>query len=249
MLNKKSFKFEFIQYNLKYTVCFNANVTEEQAKDLYTSILQKMIECPSKCEDYSFEFYADAWEKYGVNCNDWTSKVEYIGEWFGDETLKNQELIGKKVYQFEIERFQKNVGEYDYYFLVKVVDFDVDNDEALEGTIENCIMITKRERKGNKYQYKIITQEIYIHPEEKDFYSYLYLHSFKCNIDNVEKLEMDFSVGEEGIKKDFETYEKNLLPVHIENFRDCSSYAPYLKILKDIDGLSTIEDMLKKINE
>lgn len=248
MLNKKSFKFEFIQYNLKYTVCFNANVTEEQAKDLYSSILQKMIECPCKCEDYSFEFYADAWEKYGVNYNDWDSKVEYIGEWFGDETLKNQDLIGKKIYPFEIERFQKNVGEYDYYFLVKTVDFFVEDEEG-EEINDYHLLITKRERFNNKYKYKIVTQKLNLNPEEKDFYSHLYLHSFKCNIDNVEKLEMDFSVGEEGVKEDFETHEKNLLPVHIENFREVISYAPYIKILNDIDKLSTIEDMLKKINE
>lgn len=249
-MNKKSFKFEFVQFDLKHTVCFTAEVNEEQAKELYTGILEEMVRFPGTAEEYDFMHYDEQLEKYNVTYKDRSSKVEYIGEWFSNEDLKYDDLVQdiKKYSSCKLEDLHSKIGDYDYYFLVKTVDIFDNCDEVRDGTNDNYLMIVKRVRKKEKYHYKTFTQCINIHPEEKEFYGKIFFNSFQCG-DDTKKLDIDFAFEEKGLKQDFHKHEKEFLPMYIADVSDFDSYGPHCKILRDIDDLRTIEDVLKKVYE
>lgn len=245
-MNKKSFKFDLIQYNLKYSVNFCAMVDDSLAKELTTDILKHLSLDKCSCDNLDFNmFINDKKNQQKYNFDKYSFNVQYIGEWVEDGDLKNNGLIEEYPCMSEIKELHKNVGDIDYYFSICNVSFWCDFFET--DARENCLCILKREKLKDVYRYDVIYQGVTFSETEKEFYASLSSFSFKTN--NVNMIEELKTTEKIVLKDDFDKYEENFLPMTVDGYKHVISYDKYFKILQNVENLETLEELIKNINK
>lgn len=243
MLTQKTFKFDLIQYNLKYSVEFSATVDDILARELYLSLLKYLSSSNCSCDDLDFNLFINDQKNNKKYCFDnYSFNVKYIGEWVDDGCLKTMGLIQGYPCIYEIKELQSDIGNIDYYFLIKNISSWCDIFETDLKETDLCIL--KREKINNIFRFDVISQEVLFSPTEDTFDASLSIFSFKTN--NVDKIEELRPFEKITLENDFEKYEKYFLPMNVDGYKHIISYTPYFDILQKIDKIETIEDLIKK---
>lgn len=252
MLERKTFKFEFIQRNIQYIFTFSANVDKFLAEDLNTKLLELLYKWDYECEAYLMlihGFVEKFKEEYQIEDLQTGAKAIFLNntdlDW-NEEKVVLREILEEPTVN-EIWKLNKDIGEYDYYFCIKSIGYwyNFYGDCARE----QFLIITKREKIGNRYHFKSLTQLSELDFEDNNFYTHFFFADFSITT-NLVDLKIEFCLNEEILQENIknEMYGKTVIPVEFPKIQHIETFKEYLEILKDIDKIKTLGDIKKSIN-
>lgn len=245
MNKQKTFCFDFVKDYTRYRFSFDAFVNEEDAKKIYTGLLNALYRSEVSCKHYLVVFN-DRFFGYIQTYN--ASNVEYSAEYcYSGYCEHDWDAYSKD------NNNMKQKEDWDYYFAIKVEPL-IQSEDFFADVKKTDLTIVKRVKEEGFIVEKIIKQQGRIVKGDWFAKGYISFHfSYKANktkkdddkqdsISTLVHLEQDFRA------KDFDTPVETVLPLEFDGIQYINTFTEYLNILINIDSFKTLDDIKRLIS-
>lgn len=256
----KTFKFDFIENYIKYTISFEADVDNNTVEDFLNSFLETFIKFTkhNKCWEYlsvwkmfvlSYgrevkitNIKKDAKSIFVENENGWHQGKDVV-------IVKNGLKESYKNTNNYINALQKDIGDCDYYFSIQSIGFwDYISKSYGDSYWESYFIISRRiKTKDKNYTYKIMEQTFELDFYDKFYHTIFSFNEIQYNSNNME-IDKNYSI----INDSFDNYDnkenkkiKLILPTEIYSEYQVEDFNFAFKILKDFDKIKDIDQIFE----